>query len=221
MINITTSIEGNLIGILKCDGTTITSISTSAALASAIRDKIGTGSLIFGTLPTFTTGITISGTTGTAINISKSANTAGTIKAHCHQMAAVTDDSPNQYANEFKGEFLATSGTMDGISSHYQMAASGTGVMRSIIGVSYLNAGVTLSGTSPTASWISGGLFSTSLAATSVLNGTAVVAYGLYSEVTGASGSILTSCAHTAGAAIYSKLLVKPTSGECSILHFR
>jgi hypothetical protein len=199
-------------------------ISSTPTQLNYLKSAIGTtgtttGKLVFDTSPTFTTGLNVTGTTGVGMYINKTANTAGTLKIHCHQMAASTDDSPNQYANEFKGEFLATSGTMDGIASHYHMSASGTGVLRSVIGVAYLDAGMTLSGTSATGSWISGGLFSTSLASTSILNGTAVVAYGSYSEVTSAIDTTMTTVAHTAALCGYSKLLTKPTTGECSILH--
>jgi hypothetical protein len=201
-----TLIDGEVTFTTDKDGSTLDTSQITATTVTA-------GSI------TSSSGVAISGSTGTALSINKTSNTAGTLKVHCHQMAASTGDSPTQYANEFKGEFLATSGTMDGIASHFHMSGTGTGVLRSIIGVAYLDAGITLSGTEATGSWISGGLFSCSLAGTSVLDGTAVVVYGSYSEVTSAINSTLTSVAHTAAICGYSKLLVKPTSGECSILH--
>ena len=136
-----------------------------------------------------TNGIKITGTAGVGMYINKTANAAGTLKIHCHQMAASTDDSPNQYANEFKGEFLATSGTMDGIASHFHMSASGTGILRSVIGDAYLDSGITLSGTDySTGSWLVGGLFDTLVSGT--LNGTGVCVAGLYGGVTCSTGTM-------------------------------
>lgn len=200
-------------GLIKITGNVISAASTNGILITGAMTKA------ISITGVAATGIYQSGTSGVGIYINKTANTAGTLKIHCHQMAASTDDSPTQYANEFKGEFLATSGTMDGIASHFNMDASGTGVLRSVIGVAYLNAGKTLSGTAATGSWISGGLFACSLAATSVLNGTAVRVTGLYGEISNASNTTMTACNHASALSGASKLLVKPVSGECSLLH--
>jgi hypothetical protein len=134
-------------------------------------------------------------------------------------MAASTDDSPNQYANEFKGEFLATSGTMDGIASHFHMSASGTGVLRSVIAVAYLDAAITLSGANPAGSWISGGLFSVSLAGTAILNGAAIIATGLWAEINSAINTTITAVKHAAGLSVAGKMLTNPSSGECSLIY--
>ena len=138
----------------------------------------------------------------------------GTTKIHSHQLA-----SGVEYANEFKGEFLSATGIMDGIAAHYHLGISSAGVLRAILGVAYLDAGITLSGTAATGSWISGGLFSCGLAATSVLNGTAVLALGSYSEVTSTITSTLTTVKHVAAICGTGKLLVKPTTGECSLVY--
>jgi hypothetical protein len=51
-----------LTGVLMGNGTSaITGFTTSAGLASAISDETGTGALVFGTAPTFTTSITVNG----------------------------------------------------------------------------------------------------------------------------------------------------------------
>jgi hypothetical protein len=156
--------------------------------------------------------ICLTGTTGTGISINKTANNAGTLKIHCHAMAASTDDSPNQYANEFKGEFLATSGTMDGIASHFHMAASGTGVMRSILGVAYLDSGKTLSGTASTGSWLAGGVFQANVAG--VINGTAVCIVGGYAGLGSMVGGTLTACQYMAGLwADASQITLAPSAG--------
>ena len=193
------------------------SLLTGTGLGAAATTL--TGTTITGTTKVTSAQLQATGVTGVALTINKTANTGGTLKVHCHQMAASTDDSPTQYANEFKGEFLATSGTMDGIASHFNMDASGTGVLRAVIGVAYLNAGKTLSGTAATGSWISGGLFSAALASTAVLNGTAVVVNAVCGKVTSAIDTTMTACNHVAAIHGISSLLTKPVSGECSILY--
>jgi hypothetical protein len=138
-----------------------------------------------------------------------------TIKAHAHSCTA-------EYANEFKGEFLNSSSTMDGIAAHYIMnttGGTGTGVMRSILGVAYLPAGVAITGTSAAGSWISGGGFAADVAATATLNGTAVRATGLFAKVSSAVGANMTSCKQVSAATFISSLLVAPSAGIASIIH--
>lgn len=150
------------------------------------------------------------------LNITGTANAdARTIKAHAHS-------STGGYANEFKGEFLNASGTMDGIAAHYIMQTTGntgTGVMRSILGVAYLPAGVAITGTSAAGSWISGGGFATDIATTATLNGTAVRATGMFSKISSAVGSNMTSCKQVSAGTFISALLVAPTAGIASIIH--
>ena len=123
--------------------------------------------------------IKITGVNGQGIYINKTASNGPTVKAHCHQLAAVTTDA---IANEFKGEFLSIVGTMDGIGSHFHMAASGTGILRSVLGVAYLDAGITLSGTDyTTGSWLVGGCFVADVGGP--VNGTGVVIAGLYGGI--------------------------------------
>lgn len=184
-----------------------------------INDISGLGVLINGVKLLSGNISSTSSVTGVGLYINKTANTAGTLKIHCHQMAASTDDSPNQYANEFKGEFLATSGTMDGIASHFHMSESGTGVLRSVIGVAYFDAAKTLSGANPTGSFISGGLFSCQLAGTAILNGTAVIAAGAWCEIQNAINTTMTAVNHVAGLVVAGKLLVNPSSGQCSLVY--
>lgn len=131
------------------------------------------------------------------------------LKIHTHL-------NSTEWANEFKGEFVSTSGTMDGISAHYHMAATGTGVMRSIIGVAYLDATYTLSGTSATASWISGVLGQATVAG--VINGTAVTVTGTYGGLGACSGT-LTTCKYMSGIwADVSQLTKVPTTGNSQAL---
>lgn len=155
--------------------------------------------------------IKIATTTGVGVQVDMSAATGGTLKLHCHQAAAGVE-----YANEFKGEFLSTSGTMDGIAAHYHMAASGTGVMRSILGVAYLDTGVTLSGTSAAASWISGILGSVNVEGT--INGTAVTVTGVYGGLGSMTGGTLTACKYMSAIWADSQVTQVPSSGESQLL---
>jgi hypothetical protein len=168
---------------------------------------------------TAATGVTIDGVRlkDKMITIDNSLGTP-TMKIHAHSLGVT-----QEYANEFKGEFLSTGGvgeaaTCDGIAAHYHMAASSIGVLRSIIGVAYLDAGKTLSGTLATGSWMSGGLFAADVAGTAVLNGTAVIVTGLWSQVSSAINSTMTAVNHVAALSAAGKLLTKPVSGECSLL---
>jgi hypothetical protein len=135
--------------------------------------------------------------TGTALYINKAANTGPTIKAHCHQLAASSTLATDQVvANEFKGEFKDTIGSMDGIASHFHMAASGTGVLRAILGVAYLDSAKTLSGALATSSWLVGGAFSANVAG--ILSGTGVCVVGAYGEVGSCVGGTLTAAKYIA-----------------------
>ena len=122
------------------------------------------------------------------------------------------------YINEFKGEFVSTTGAMYGVGTIYSLATS-SGAMSSMISTATLIAGATLSGTLATGSWISAGLFSCSLAGTSILSGTAVMAIGLYTEIVSAINSVLTTTKHVSALCVAGKLLVIPTTGECSLVH--
>lgn len=163
---------------------------------------------------------TFSGTaTGAFMDVAVPA-TRGGLKIHSHSNQNNSGGTYDYtFINEFKGEFVSTSGVMNGIGAVYNMAASGTGVMSAAYAQAILNAAITLSGTSATGSWISGGLFSCDLKGTSVLNGTAVLALGLYAEVVSAINSTLTEAKHVAAICGMGKLLVKPTTGECSLLY--
>jgi hypothetical protein len=202
LLNFTgTTADGILVSGTKTTGLAITSTSTDAINISGACSG---------------NNIKITGVIGVGIYINKTANTAGTLKIHCHLMAATTDDSPNQYANEFKGEFLATSGTCDGIAAHYHMAASGTAVLRSIIGVAYLDSGITLSGTLATGSWLAGGLFS--CAPSGIVNGTAVCLMGAYAGMGSCAGSTLTLAKYLTSLWVDSQRTVVLSSGISSLI---
>lgn len=155
--------------------------------------------------------IIVTGKTGIAININRKTNTGETLKIHCHQAADGVE-----HANEFKGEFLSATGTMDGIAAHYHLAISSTGVMRAILGVAYLDTGVTLSGTAATASWISGILGSVNIAG--VINGTAVTVTGVYGGLGSMTGGTLTACKYMSAIWADSQVTQVPSSGESQLL---
>jgi hypothetical protein len=135
----------------------------------------------------YTNAIKIEGSSGIALYINRLTNDNATIKSHCHLAAAGVE-----VANEFKGEFLGTSGTMDGVASHFHMSASGTGIVRAVIGVAYLDSGKTLSGADfSTGSWLVGGLFAA--APSGVVNGAGACIVGVYGEPGSCSGATLTA----------------------------
>jgi hypothetical protein len=105
---------------------------------------------------------------------------------------------------------------MDGIAAHFHMAATGTGVMRSIIGVAYLDTGITLSGTSAMASWISGILGSVNVAG--VINGSAVTVTGAYGGLGSMTGGTLTACKYMSAIWADSQVTQVPSSGESQLL---
>ncbi len=152
------------------------------------------------------------------ITIGTSGATTGALKIHSHLMAATGGDEPNQYANEFKGEFLATSGTMDGIAAHYHMAGTGTnaGVMRSILGVAYLDTGITLSGANAASSSISGILGSVNVAGT--VAGTAVTVTGVYGGLGSMTGGTLTEVNDMSAIWADSQATQVPTTGDSQLL---
>jgi hypothetical protein len=145
------------------------------------------------------------------IYINEETATIGGLKIHSHLM-----DASQGYANEFKGEFLATTGTTDGIAAHYHMAASGKSVMRSILGVAYLDTGKTLSGTDAAQSWISGVLGS--VAIEGVVNGTAVTVTGTYGGLGNMVGATLTEVANMSAVWADSQATQVPTTGDAQLL---
>jgi hypothetical protein len=156
--------------------------------------------------------------TGTGLLINKVANTGPTVKAHCHQLAASSTVVGDQVvANEFKGEFLDTIGTMDGIASHFRMSADGTGIMRAVLGVAYLDSGKTMSGTDyTTESWLVGGCFVSN--ASGILNGAGVCVAGLYGGISSCVGSTLTAAKYVASIWADSNRLVALSSGLSALI---
>jgi hypothetical protein len=204
MVNAATTISTNI-----ATGGTL-SVTGLSSLGQASSTMFSANTAYFG--QTATSSFSSSGgLTTVKVTINNDPSTAGALKIHSHNMA-----NGVEYSSEFKGEFLGTSGTMDGIASHYHMAASGTGVMRSILGVAYLDTGITLSGTSASASWISGILGSVNVAGT--VNGTAVTVTGVYGGLGSMTGGTLTQVNDMSAIWADSQVTQVPTTGDSQLL---
>lgn len=183
-------------------------------------EKNSTGAITTGLdMGAVVTGIKVTGNTGVLINAAP-ATTGGGLKIHTH--ANVNNSGGTTYdltyINEFKGEFTSTTGLMYGVGAIYAIGTT-AGAMSSTISTATLSAGATLSGTNPaTGSWLSGGLFQAALAATSVLNGTAVMVAGIYAELNVAANVTLTAASHICGAYFQTKLASLISSGESEIV---
>jgi hypothetical protein len=202
-------------------------VANSATIGVTLPTGIATGLSATGTATdhislagTYSNAIKIGGVAGVGLYINKTANTAATIKAHCHNLAADGVDAPNFVANEFKGEFLSTgtsNATMDGVAAHFHMAASSTGILRAILGVAYLDSGKTLSGTDYTIKgWLNAGTFVADAAGT--VNGTGVVVAGLYAGIGSCQGGTLTEAKYLTSLFVTSNRLTTLTTGQSSLI---
>jgi hypothetical protein len=202
-------------------------VANSATIGVTLPTGIATGLSATGTATdhvylagTYSNAIKIGGVAGVGLYINKTANTAAAIKSHCHMLATDGVDAPNFVANEFKGEFLSTGtshATMDGIAAHFHMAASSTGILRSILGVAYLDSGKTLSGTDYTDSgWLNAGTFVADVSG--VINGTGVVVNGLYAGIGSCQLGTLTACKYLTSLWVTSNSLTTLSSGQSSLI---
>ena len=164
------------------------------------------------------TGISITGNTGIALKVDSTG--ARGIRIHTHGGVGGED-----YANEFMGDFVATTGITDGLKLQFimQPATDTTdGVMRSLISNAYLPAGVAITGAAATGSMIAGGVFGCLLSAGACqLNGTAVIAHALWAKINIAVDTLMTSCKHVAAFTATAAMLKAPTLGIASIIHMR
>ena len=147
---------------------------------------------------------------GKGVSVTGDLTVVGKTKIHSHSLA-----SGVEYANEFKGEFLSATGIMDGIAAHYHLGISSTGVLRAMLGVAYLDSGFTLSGTSASASWISGILGSVNIAG--VIDGTAVTVTGVYGGLGSMTGGTLTECKYMSAIWADSQVTQVPSAGESQL----
>jgi len=121
------------------------------------------------------------------------------------------------YINEFKGEFVSTSGTMVGIGADYTLSGSGTGAMCASSGYAKLLTGITMSGAAtPTAGILTGGQFFANAAGT--LNGAGVEMMGLYAGIDYNTGATLTAADFIAAICGEYRSNVVLSSGTSSIL---
>lgn len=106
---------------------------SSANLASAITDETGSGSLVFGTSPTFTTKITVTGGTVTAsapaVDVTQTWNSgAVAFTAFELNVTDTTSDGASQLANLKVGGTSKFSVRKDGVVTASQAYYSGSGV---------------------------------------------------------------------------------------------
>jgi hypothetical protein len=109
---------------------------------------------------------------------------------------------------------------MDGIASHFHMSASGAGIMRSVIGVAYLDAGKTLTSTDYTANgWLVGGLFEAEVGG--ALAGAHNVIAGVYAGIgpCAVSGwAAMANCKYMTSLYVSSNRLRVLTAGQSSLI---
>ena len=134
-------------------------------------------------------GLSMSGNTGVCINLAPAPAGAG-LKIHTHSATGATYD----YANEFKGESVKTSGFYDGLAIDYKLSGSGTSIMRSVRSTATLSTGFSMTGADyMTQSWLVGGVFVASIEITATLNGAGVCVAGLYGGLSSHGTSTLTT----------------------------
>ena len=151
------------------------------------------------------------------ITIDRTDGSSRGLRCHSHNI-----NDGEDYANEFAGDFTNKTGVMDGLKSSWLMQTAdntGTGVLRAFSGLAYLPAGVSITGTVLTGSAIMGVYAYCQITATATLNGTAVVATGVWGKIAGQAGSVMTSCKLCAAGYFVSSLLVQPSSGLSSVIH--
>lgn len=153
-------------------------------------------------------GIRIGGTTGTAIRIERASNTGPSLHVHSHQRAAGTDE----VANDFKGEFLSTSGLMDGIRAQYTMDASNTGTLRTIVANAYLGSTATLSGSGMMYGLLAG------VNSVGTVNGSGVEMAGISAGIMNMVGSTLTEVKYLSAISLSSLAEVVPTTGDSQLM---
>ena len=138
--------------------------------------------------PTVSLQFNATGNTLQQIYMNKLAATGPSLRVHNH---LYTSEDGAIVSNEFKGEFLASAGTMDGVFSEFKLNLSSSGVMRAVFGAAYQKAGTTLSGSN---SMLAGGVFVALPQGT--LNGAGVDIVGVYGEVNTDAGCTITAVNH-------------------------
>ncbi len=142
-----------------------------------------------------TSKLSISGSSvGAFLTVAPAATGAG-LKIHTHSNVNNSGGATYDYTymNEFKGEFVSTSGTMVGVGADYTLSGSGTGAMCASSGYAKLLTGITMSGAAtPTAGILTGGQFFANIAGT--VNGAGCEVMGLYGGIDYNTGGVITTC---------------------------
>ena len=175
------------------------------------------GGFVFGS--DISTALTISGNTGAALNNAPAVGGAG-LKIHTHSNTNNSGGTaPNDftYINEFKGEFVSTSGTMVGVGADFTLSGTGTGSMCAMYGYAKLLTGITLSGSAyPAIGVLTGGQFFANVAG--VLNGTEVLVTGLYAGINACTGGTLTVARYMSAIWADYKSVVELSTGDSNVL---
>lgn len=167
---------------------------------------------------TCTTAINVSGNTGILLNAAPG-TTGGGLKIHTHANVNNSGGSTYDltYMNEFKGEFVSTSGVMVGVGAIYALSGIGTGALISVLGDSILTASITLSGSAyPAVGVLTGGQFTANVLGT--LSGTAVLVTGLYGGIEASTGSTWTTARYVSAIWGDYKSVVDLGTGDSHIL---
>jgi len=146
---------------------------------------------------------------GMALRIHKAANTEGTMKIHCHQLA---DPGEDYTINDFKGEALHVANGMIGIGSSWVLDANSAGSLYCIMATAFLGSGHTLSA-SGSMTGVSGGIDITA----GTVNGSGVILTGVIGGMAQGGGTI-TLCKYVSAIWASSMLQVTPTAGESQLL---
>jgi len=137
-------------------------------------------------------GIVMGAVTGVGLSMAPIAAAAG-LKIHTHAATGAVYD----YANEFKGESVKTSGFYDGLALDYKLDGSGTSILRAIRATIQLNSGKSMTGTDyATQSMLAAGVFSASVSGT--INGAGVTVAGVLGQISSNDLGTLTTCKYMA-----------------------
>lgn len=148
--------------------------------------------------------------TGMALRINKTANTAGTMLVHCHQLA---DPGEDYVVNDFKGESLHVANGLIGVGSSWVLDADSTGSLYSIMATAFLGDGHTLSGVG-SMTGVSGGVAITA----GTVNGADVILSGVIAGMMQSGTGVLTECKYMSALWVSSVLNVAPTAGESQLI---
>ena len=150
--------------------------------------------------------------TGVAISLAPVPAGAG-LKIHVHAATGAVYD----YANEFKGESVKTSGFYDAIAVDYKLEGTGTSILRGVRAAVQLSSGYTMNGTDyTTQSMLAAGVFSASVSG--VLSGAGVTVAGVLGQIGSNNLGTLTTCKYMAAVWADWASLVELGTGDSAII---